>query len=216
MVINNALINGKLKSIIIENGKIAEIAENRRDGTIDAGGNRVIPGLIDVHSHGYKGLDTMDANFEDMCRIYAENGTTSWLPTTMTMDYDALKAVSESKTDFRGANILGFHFEGPYISPKYKGAQNEAYIKNPDIKEFETFKRVKLVTVAPELPGALEFINKVSKTCVVSLGHTDCNCETALSAIENGACCLTHMYNAMPPFHHRNAGPIGAAVEKQI
>ncbi len=217
MVIKNALIGGKIKNIVTENGVITEITENAVSGEgIDAAGRRVIPGLVETHSHGCIGLDTMDADFEKMCRFYAENGTTSWLPTTMTMDYDSLLKVCNAKTDFKGANILGFHFEGPYISKKYKGAQNEAYIKNPSVEDFKQFKNVKLITIAPELEGAMDFVKEVSKTCVVSIGHSDCDYDTAIEAIENGVNCLTHTYNAMPPLHHRNPGPIGAAVDKQI
>jgi N-acetylglucosamine-6-phosphate deacetylase len=132
------------------------------------------------------------------------------------MDYDSLLKVCNAKTDFEGAQILGFHFEGPYISKKYKGAQNEAHIKNPSIEDFKMFKNVKLITIAPELEGSMEFIKEVSKDCIVSIGHSDCDYDTAIEAIDNGANCLTHTYNAMPPLHHRNPGPIGAAVEKQI
>lgn len=216
MVIYNAKIGDSLKSVTIEGGKIAEISDNVKSGDIDAGGNRLIPGLIDVHTHGCVGLDTMDANFEPMCRFYAEHGTTSFLPTTMTMGYDALERVTNAETDFKGANILGFHFEGPYISHKHKGAQNEKYIKNPSYEDFKRFNNVKMITVAPELQGSMEFIKAVTPDCVVSLGHTDCDYETAISAIENGATCLTHTYNAVPPLHHRNPGPIGAAFEKHI
>lgn len=216
MIIYNAEIKGSLKSIVIKNGIIADISDNVKNGDINADGNRVIPGLIDVHTHGCVGLDTMDADFEPMCRFYAEHGTTSFLPTTMTMNYDALERVTNAKTDFKGANILGFHFEGPYISPKHKGAQNEKYIKNPSVEDFKQFKNVRMITLAPELQGAMEFIKAVTPDCVVSIGHTDCDYETALNAIENGALCLTHTYNAMPSFHHRNPGPIGAAFEKHI
>ena len=217
MIIKNANLDGKLINIVIENAVITDITENNVSGEVlDAKGYYVIPGLIDVHTHGIMGYDTMDADFCNMCKYYAENGTTSFLPTTMTMGYDDLKKVTNAKTDFDGANILGFHFEGPYISPKYKGAQNEKYIKKPNIEEFNEFKNVKMITVAPEIEGAFEFIKEVSKSAVVSLGHTDCDYETAIKAIENGANCLTHTFNAMPPLHHRNAGPIGAGVEKQI
>ena len=158
MVIYNVKIGEGLKSVTIENGKIADVTDNVKTGDIDAGGNRLIPGLIDVHTHGCAGLDTMDANFEPMCRFYAEHGTTSFLPTTMTMGYDALERVTKAKTDFKGANILGFHFEGPYISPKHKGAQNEKHIKNPSYEDFKRFKNVKMITLAPELKGSMEFI----------------------------------------------------------
>lgn len=135
MIIYNALIGRSLKSVKIKDGKIEEVTDNVKSGDINAGGNRLIPGVIDVHTHGCIGMDTMDADFEPMCKFYAEHGTTSFLPTTMTMGYDALEKVTNTKTDFDGANILGFHFEGPYISPKHKGAQNEKYIKNPSVED---------------------------------------------------------------------------------
>ena len=216
MIIYNAEINGELKTVKLDGGKIVSVEPDTGRGDIDAGGNLLLPGLIDVHTHGCIGMDTMDADFEPMCRFYAEHGTTSFLPTTMTMGYDALERVTKAKTDFPGAEILGFHFEGPYISEKHKGAQNPAYIKKPSAKEFSRFKNVKMVTVAPESEGSAEFIRAVTPECIVSIGHTDCTYETALEAIENGASCLTHTYNAMPPFHHRNPGPIGAAFEKHI
>ncbi len=216
MIIYNAEINGELKTVKLDGGKIVSVEPDTGRGDIDAGGNLLLPGLIDVHTHGCIGMDTMDADFEPMCRFYAEHGTTSFLPTTMTMGYDALERVTKAKTDFPGAEILGFHFEGPYISEKHRGAQNPAYIKKPSAAEFSRFKNVKMVTIAPESEGSAEFIRAVTPECIVSIGHTDCTYETALEAIENGASCLTHTYNAMPPFHHRNPGPIGAAFEKHI
>ncbi len=216
MIINNALIDGELKNIAVSDGKITEVTSKSLANGIDAGGKRVIPGLIDVHTHGCIGFDTMDADFEKMCRYYAEKGTTSFLPTTMTMGYDSLLKVCEAKTDFPGAQILGFHFEGPFINKKYKGAQNEKYIKNPSVEDYRKFKNIKMITVAPELENSMEFIRKVSKDCVVSIGHTDCDYETAIKAIEMGANSLTHTFNAMPPLHHRNSGPIGAGFEKNI
>ena len=115
MIIYNAEIGGSLRSVVIKDGVIKEIADNVKSGDINAGGNRLIPGLIDVHTHGCIGMDTMDADFKPMCRFYAEHGTTSFLATTMTMGYDALERVTNAKTDFKGANVLGFHFEGRYI-----------------------------------------------------------------------------------------------------
>ncbi len=217
MIIKNALIKGKLKNIIIENGVISHITSDNIQGEfIDAQGNEVIPGLIDVHTHGIMGYDTMDGDFEPLCKCYANFGTTSFLPTTMTMGYRDLKKVTIAKTDFCGSNILGFHFEGPYISSEYKGAQDERNIKIPNSEEFRQFQNVKMITVAPEVENGLEFIKEISNDTVVALGHTDCDYDIAIKAIENGANCLTHTFNAMPPLHHRAPGPIGAAVEKHI
>lgn len=216
MNINNAVVDGKKVSIKTENGKIAGLFNTALPNAIDIKGAALIPGLIDIHTHGCAGMDTMDADFEKMCEFYAGHGTTCFLPTTMTMSYEALMNVTNAATDFHGAEIAGFHFEGPYISEKYKGAQNEKYIRCPDLEEFKKFGNVKMMSLAPELNGSMEFIRRVTPECVISIGHTDCDCETALHAIDCGASCLTHIYNAMPPMHHRNPGPIGAAVERGI
>lgn len=216
MILNNALIKGELKSLVIENGKIEKISTTPFENGEDLKGKRVIPGLIDVHTHGCNNMDTMDADFKPMCEFYAQHGTTSFLPTTMTLGTDSLLNVTEADTDFFGANILGFHLEGPFISKKYKGAQNEEFIRLPSLEEFEKYKNVSMISLAPELEGSCKFIREASKRCVVSIGHTNCDYETALAAIDAGALCLTHTYNAMPPLHHRNPGPIGAGFERGI
>ena len=216
MNINNALVNGKITNIGIENGKIACFSDVPFADGFDVEGKCVIPGLIDVHTHGCAGHDTMDADYADMCRFYAAHGTTTWLPTTMTMDRESLKRVTEAETEFKGANIAGFHLEGPFISMKYKGAQNPAFIRKPSMEEFAQYKNVGMISLAPEVEGAMEFIREASRNCIVSIGHTDCDYDTAIEAIENGAMCLTHTFNAMPPLHHRNPGPIAAGFEKHI
>ncbi len=216
MILENAIIGGQRKAIAFEAGKMIDVAEAKENTRIDLKGKRVIPGLVDIHSHGCAGYDTMDADFEPMCRFYAEHGTTSWFPTTMTMSYESLKRVTEAQTDFPGANILGLHFEGPYICEKYKGGQKAKYIQLPSLDKFRQFKNVKMITMAPEVEGGMEFIRRVSGDCVVSLGHTSCDYETAMRAIDAGARCLTHTFNAMPPLLHREPGPIGAAIDKDI
>lgn len=214
MIYKNANINGKIVDLKIENGKFSEIGNFQEDG-VDLNGKKVYPGLVDVHSHGCIGYDVMDGgHIDEMSEYLAKNGTTSWLPTTMTVDMEDVRKVLSDKGSGMGAEVLGFHAEGPYISPKYKGAQNEKFIKAPDFEEFRTLENVKMVTIAPELRGSAEFIEKCD--CVVSLGHTDADYECADQAIKKGANCLTHTFNAMPPLHHRNPGVIGAAIENDI
>ncbi len=215
--VTNARIGEKLYTIEMTDGVISDVREERARGDIDAQGRRVIPGLVDVHAHGCIGMDALDGDFEPMCAFLAKNGTTTWLPTTMTMDADTLEEVTGKKTDFPGTRIAGFHLEGPYISPKYKGAQNEDYIKAPDLAEFHRFHNVKMITVAPEWEGAMDFIARVTEEgVVISIGHSDTDYDTAIRAIDAGARCLTHTFNAMNPIHHRKPGPIGAASEKHI
>lgn len=214
-IFKNANLYGELVDIEVENGKIEYIGKSDKDG-IDLGGNDVFAGLVDIHSHGCVGYDTMDGKYLNEMSVYeARSGITSWYPTTVTMDEQTIKRavnVVIGKTD--GANILGFHLEGPYVSKKYKGAQNEDFIRKPDIEEFKRFENIKVVTIAPEMPGAMEFIKKCGAR--VSIGHTEADYDTAIKAIEAGATCLTHTFNAMPPLHHREPGVIGAAVEKNI
>ena len=216
MILKNAKVRGEICNVVLTDGIIEEITKENTGEGIDLKGKTLIPGLIDVHSHGRNGLDTMDADFEKLCLMYARLGTTSWLPTTMTESYDDLIKVCNAPRCFKGANILGIHLEGPFISKKYKGAQDERFIKKPNVKDFKLFKDVKMITVAPETEGAIDFIEEISGDTIVSIGHTDCDYEIALKAIEAGANCLTHTYNAMPPLDKRNPGPIGAGFEKGI
>ena len=215
MIFKNAKIKGQLCDFEVVDGKFTKVGKIDGEGT-DLGGKTVIPGLVDVHTHGCVGGDTMDAEFAKMCDYLAKNGITSWLPTTMTVAMEDIEKTMNSKTDCKGAQILGFHMEGPYINVKYKGAQNEKFIKAPDIEEFKKLPNVKMVTIAPEVEGSMEFIKEAKDLCVVSLGHTDTTYDIAMEAIKNGANCLTHSFNAMPPLHHRNPGLLGAGMETGI
>lgn len=214
MIIKNASLKNGIFDIKIADGKIIDIGTFVDDGDIDAEGKKVIPGLIDTHIHGYAGIDTSDGNLDTIARELALAGTTSFLPTTMTDSVENLIKTTNQPLPENGANVIGYHLEGPYISTKKKGAQNEAYIKAPDLEEFEKFNNISVISLAPELDGTIDFIKNCG--CKVSLGHTACDCETAIKAIEAGADGLTHTFNAMPPLLHRDPGPIGAAAEKEI
>lgn len=211
--IKNVRLHGELTDIGTENGKIAFIGKTDKDGK-DFNGLKIYPGLIDIHSHGCMGYDTMDEEnrLPEMARFQLAHGTTTWYPTTMTMaESDIIRATSRDITVTDGANIPGFHMEGPFINPLHKGAQNERFIFRPSMELFGKCKNVKIVTLAPELPGSLKFIEECP--AVVSLGHSDADYDTAKGAFRAGVKCITHTFNAMNGIHHRAPGPIGAAAE---
>ena len=211
MVLKNVRHGGTLTDIVTENGKIKSIGKTDLPGR-DFGGLRIYPGLIDIHTHGCIGFDTMEGHITDMSEEQLRHGITTWYPTTMTMPYqDIIKAASFDPASIGGAHVPGIHAEGPYINEKYKGAQNAEYIELPDIEKFRMIPNVSIVTIAPELEGSEEFIRNCS--AVVSIGHTDADYDTAMRAFKAGAKCLTHTFNAMPPIHHRAPGVIGAAAD---
>ncbi len=235
MIIKNAAVytpEGKFeeKDIIISKDIFAENAETGEE-VINAQGYYAIPGLTDIHFHGCAGYDFCDGEVEAIHKIasfQAKRGVTGIVPATMTLDEDTLLKVCKSATVFQKAQtqgkynksavLCGIYMEGPFVAGEKKGAQNAAYIKSPDKRLFDTMQNscnglIKIVTVAPEREGALDFIRAKSKEVIISIAHTKADYDTALTAFENGASHVTHLYNAMEPFSHRHPGVIGAAAD---
>jgi len=194
---------------------------------LDASGCYVIPGLVDLHFHGCLGEDFSDATPEGlsvMADYELSRGVTYICPAGMTLGEDQLMKICQNAAQHKqnvmhGAELVGVHLEGPFLSEAKKGAQNGAYLRDPDPALLERLQQasqglVKLVTLAPERPGALEFISKAKQLGVtVSLGHTTADYATASAAYDAGARHATHLYNAMPAFGHREPGVIGAAFD---
>ena len=212
----------------VENGHFAEIMPGY-DGAaeIDLQGTAVIPGLIDIHNHGNSGADFSDGDFDGLVRMgrfLAENGVTSFAPASMTLPYDTLAAAFAIGVRLRDnrpeacSRIVGINMEGPFFSEKKKGAQNAEYLRNPDFDAFKALYDgcgglIRLVDLAPELPGAVAFTEKAKELCTVSVAHTDASYEDAKAVFDAGATHITHLYNAMPGIHHRKPGVIGAGSE---
>jgi len=194
-------------------------------GGEDAGGCYIIPGLIDVHTHGAMGEDASDGLPEGlpaMSRYYAREGVTSWCPTTMTLKEPTLAKAMEVIRNFErpddGAKVAGIHLEGPFLCYAKRGAQAADNLHTPDVEMFHRLNeasghQVRLITVAPEEEGALDFIREVSQVCTVSLGHTTADYDTAMAAYAAGASHATHLYNGMPSLLHREPGVIAAAAD---
>ncbi|MDN3018855.1 N-acetylglucosamine-6-phosphate deacetylase [Paenibacillus sp. BSR1-1] len=213
---------------IIELGTLSELTNEDNYQIIELLGHfKAVPGFIDVHIHGVAGADTMDATSEaldTMVRALPQEGTTSFLATTMTqegkqIEQALINAGNYIKNQYpQGtAEILGIHLEGPFVNAKMAGAQPIQHIVDPDLDLFKEWQRlsnrsIKLVTLAPEQPGGLEMIRYLKENGVIaSLGHTNATYEQVEDAIVAGANHVTHLFNQMRGLHHREPGVVGAA-----
>lgn len=213
--------DGRFDSVLERTADTDAAADSTQQESIDASGLIMIPGLVDIHFHGCKGADMCDGTKEalDVITAYeASIGVTSVCPATMTIQKDELLSVMKNAGDYNyhgGAHLVGINMEGPFISPSKKGAQAAENIMRCDYDYFCELQDaahglIKFVDIAPEEPGAIDFIDRVRGSVVVSIAHTAADYDTAVEAIEHGASHATHLYNAMPPLHHRNPGVIGA------
>ncbi|MBR6890970.1 MAG: N-acetylglucosamine-6-phosphate deacetylase [Clostridia bacterium] len=215
--LTNVTIDGNPSTIVFDGDRIARIEAGSaplEPGDVDGRGLAAVPGLVDIHAHGCLGLDTMDADFAEMAVFRAKNGTTTWLPTSMTAFREDLERVCAAPRDVPGARLPGIHLEGPHIAMSKKGAQNPDCIRMPDIDELRSLRPAAVrVTIAPELPGALEYIRAAADMGVsVTIGHTDATYDQAVAGIGAGITHATHTFNAMPPLNHREPGAVGAAL----
>lgn len=217
------------KTVEVVEGRIAAVGAfegaSATPEDIDAAGCYVVPGFVDIHFHGCVGADLCDASEESVraiARHEASRGVTSICPATMTYPEELLSSVGRIATAFEpaadDAALVGINLEGPFISPDKIGAQNPAYVQRADAAMLRRIQEasgglVKLVDIAPEEPGALEFVAEVAGEVRVSLAHTCTDYDTARAAFDHGARHMTHLYNAMPGLHHRKPGPIAAAWE---
>ena len=213
--------------IEIDDNKIVNIyTYNEKEVNYDYGNKRIVPGFIDIHCHGAYGFDTNDANEEGLrnwTKGIVSEGVTSILPTTITQSKEVLtnalaNVANVVEEGYEGAEILGVHFEGPYLDMEYKGAQPKEYIVKPTIKEFQYYQKVargliKYVTLAAEIDEDYSLTEYLyNNEIVVSIGHSAATYEEAILAFAHGARSQTHVYNGMTPFNHRNNGLVGAAL----
>jgi len=232
ILIKNEVVYGK--SLLFDE-KIIEFVESENlekllpkcEEIIDASGNFVSPGFIDMHVHGSGGYDVMDGTVEALSvisNVISHNGVTGFLPTTMTMSEEKIYAALDNirlhmKNKINGAKILGAHMEGPFINKKYKGAQKEDFIIKPNFKFVEDYIDViKLITLAPEEDDNFDFIKEIVKktNIILSIGHSNAEYEETMEAINCGISHATHTFNAMTPLNHRKPGIVGAILNSDI
>ncbi len=231
MLLKNATIyNDQFEAVklnITVDGERISAIDTRTEGenVLDLTGCTVLPGLIDMHIHGCAGHDTGEATpeaLEAMSRCLVQRGVTSFCPTSMTLSFEELQKifrnVASSKDTVTGAYIQGVNMEGPYIAMSKKGAQNGAYVRNPDHKEFKQLFEdcggaIKVVDIAPETDGAKEFVEQVQSICPVSVAHTAADYDETCAAFEWGVRHVTHLYNAQSGLTHRAPGVVGAVFD---
>lgn len=225
-------------SFTVRDGKFGETdlisdqsyGANAGEEIFDLGGRRVIPGLVDIHTHGNSGEDFSDGDRDGLIRIsryLARHGITSFTPTSMSLPYEALEKAFSAAAELHSASprdcsrVMGIHMEGPFLSYNKRGSHNPAYLKNPDHEAFSRLYEkchglIRIADVAPELEGADLFIEKAKHLCTVSVAHTEADYAKAAAAFDAGASHVTHLFNAMSAFHHREPGVTGAASERDF
>jgi len=232
-VVNGKIIDGKKiieGSILYFDEKIRGISREKPGSeceVINAEGHYVSAGFIDIHIHGSGGADVMDATpeaLETISRTLLKTGTTSFVATTMTMPQSAIIGALETVRTYgpkvSGAKIAGIHLEGPFINPARSGAQDSSYIQEPTLDWLMPYLNlVRVITIAPEIKGAQAFIETVKEAyphILLSIGHSNMDYEGALESFSWGISHATHLFNAMPSWHHRKPGIVGAVFDSKV
>lgn len=234
------IINGQVyidhtfqkKTIYIQDGTINLLETDcQTSGTVfDAAGRRIVPGFIDIHTHGAVGVDVNGASAEDLEKIgkfFAKNGTTSWLASILTdTEEQTSRAISQcieyQASAGKGAQLLGIHLEGPFLASEFKGAMPEHLLKKGSADLAVSYQRqangnIRYITVSPEVEGVLELIPRLRELgIVVAMGHSGADYDTAMAAIQAGTSACTHTFNAMAPLHQHRPAIIGAALESDV
>ena len=231
----SVLVDGSFKNtnITIIDGKIASIGDKDNTNSfqeVDANDKKIVPGFIDIHTHGGFGVDINHATTQDLLtlsRFFASQGVTNWIASLVTdTEENSIWCIEQIKEamekPIEGARLLGIHLEGPFLDHGYKGSMPEHLLRNADIELFEKYQKkadgkIIYITIAPEIDGGLDLIRKLHDLgVVVAIGHSGADYETAIEAIKAGARCATHIFNAMRPIHHHNPAIPGAVLESEI
>ena len=218
-------------AVLCRDGLIEAMGEVSRPESVpavDAGGAILAPGFLDLHTHGAVNVDVNDGSAEGLVRIgefFASRGVTGWLCSILTdTEEQTLRCIRAARTAMKetsGARLLGIHLEGPSLSPNYAGAMPPHLLRGGDTALIRRYQEaaegtIRSMTIAPELPGALDTIRELSGEMVISLGHSNATYDQAMAAIDAGAKCITHTFNAMRLFHQHEPGIMGAALERDV
>ena len=235
LLVNNAriltekgLVSG---SVLCENGvftAVGNVTAPENAKTVDAAGRILAPAFLDLHTHGAANVDVNEGRVDgilEIARFFAKNGVGGWLCSILTdTEEQTLKCIEAICTAMEhpdGANIMGIHLEGPFLSHHFAGAMPRHLLRDGDLELIKRYQaaakgNIRSITLAPELPGMLEIIPELSKMMLVCIGHSYATYAEAMAAIDAGAGCITHTFNAMRPFHHHEPGITAAAIESDV
>ncbi|OUN07291.1 N-acetylglucosamine-6-phosphate deacetylase [Flavonifractor sp. An9] len=214
--------------LLVQDGRVAGFS-GKADEVVDLGGKLLIPGFLDLHTHGGDGVDVNAATAGDLAKIgrfFAKNGTTGWLCSILTdTPEQTLWCIDQAKAamaaPITGAQLMGIHLEGPFLCSAYKGAMPEHLLRKGDPALFRQYQQaaegaVRYITVSPEVEGVVDMIREISGHTTVAIGHSGADYETSCAAIDAGAACCTHTFNAMGLFHQHRPGIMGAVLERPV